>query len=276
MAAAMGFHTDAQGDALGLLCLQQAPEGGESSLVSAAAVHNEMLRLGRQDLVQLMASPGIWCRNKDRYQHIRPGEEPWWDMPVFDYTAGTFRCHYAPTNHYTEAFDMYGPMGLGSMSLQQAAAIQLFESIASSSKFTLKFTMQAGDMLFLDNSAVLHARSSFKDGELPHQKRHMVRLWLLDQELVTAAASAAAALTDRDAAAAAAGAGSAAGAAGPSSGSHAAPGNAAAAFGGKLLPRHLLYPRDYSPGSGYSYEACAAGLMRPHPDTFSVPLDAEE
>eukprot|EP00878_Enallax_costatus_P011738 GHUV01012254.1.p1 GENE.GHUV01012254.1~~GHUV01012254.1.p1 ORF type:complete len:229 (+),score=53.92 GHUV01012254.1:239-925(+) len=28
--AAMGFHTDAQGDALGLLCLQQAEEGGES------------------------------------------------------------------------------------------------------------------------------------------------------------------------------------------------------------------------------------------------------
>ena len=33
MAAAMGFHTDAQGDALGLLCLQQAPEGGESRWV---------------------------------------------------------------------------------------------------------------------------------------------------------------------------------------------------------------------------------------------------
>lgn len=246
MAAAMGFHTDAQGDALGLLCLQQAPEGGESSLVSAAAVHNEMLRLGRQDLVQLMAAPGIWCRNKDRYQHIRTGEEPWWDMPVFDYTAGTFRCHYAPTNHYTEAFDMYGPMGLGSMSPQQAAAIQLFESIASSSKFTLKFTMQTGDMLFLDNTAVLHARSSFVDGELPHQKRHLVRLWLLDQELITA--SAAAALNDSTVP--------------PSC--------------GKLLPRHLLYPRDYSPGSGYSYEACAAGLMRPDPDTFSVPLDAEE
>lgn len=28
--AAMGFHTDAQGDVLGLLCLRQAPEGGES------------------------------------------------------------------------------------------------------------------------------------------------------------------------------------------------------------------------------------------------------
>ena len=140
---------------------------------------------------------------------------------------------------------MYGAMGLGSMSPRQAAAIQLFESIASSSKFTLKFTMQAGDMLFLDNSAVLHARSSFVDGELPHQKRHLVRLWLLDQELITA--SAAAAVSD----------------------------NAAAAPHSTVLPRHLLYPRDYSPGSGYSYEACAAGLMRPHPDTFSVPLDAE-
>ena len=38
MAAAMGFHTDAQGDALGLLCLQQAPEGGESRYVKLGRI----------------------------------------------------------------------------------------------------------------------------------------------------------------------------------------------------------------------------------------------
>jgi len=186
--AAMGFHTDAQGDVLGLLCLQQAAGGGESSLVSAGAVHNEMLRRGRRDLVELMSADRIWCRNKDRYQHMLPGEEPWWSMPVFDYTGGVFAAHYCPTNHYTEAFEMYGAQGLGSMSEQQADAIQLFESIASSEEFPLKFTMAAGDMMFLDNTTVLHARSSFKDGPDPSKARHLVRLWLLDQHLVSAGA----------------------------------------------------------------------------------------
>lgn len=146
-------------------------------------MHNEMLRRGRQDLVQLMSLDGIWCRNKDRYQHTLPGEEPWWSMPVFDYTGGIFAAHYCPTNHYTEAFEMYGAQGLGSMSAQQAEAIQLFESIASSEDFTLKFTMAAGDMMFLDNTTVLHARSAFKDSANPAEARHMVRLWLLDQQL---------------------------------------------------------------------------------------------
>jgi hypothetical protein len=78
---------------------------------------------------------------------------------------------------------MYGHMGLGSMSPQQAAAIELFESIAGSDDFKLRFTLQAGDMVFLDNTTVLHARSSFKDSPDPAKFRHLVRLWLLDQQL---------------------------------------------------------------------------------------------
>ncbi|KIZ00531.1 hypothetical protein MNEG_7427 [Monoraphidium neglectum] len=103
-------------------------------------------------------------------------------MPVFDYTGGVFAAHYCPTNHYTEAFDLYGgPGGLGEMSPAQAEAIALFEEIANSDAFRLKFTMQAGDMLFVDNTAVLHARSPFKDD--PAAPRHLVRLWLLDASL---------------------------------------------------------------------------------------------
>lgn len=198
--------------------------------MSAAAVHNEMLRLGRRDLVELMSAEGIWCRNKERYQHTLPGEEPWWSMPVFDYTGGIFAAHYCATNHYTETFAMYGAHGLGCMSKSQVEAITLFESIANSSEFKLEFNMQTGDMLFVDNTTVLHARSSFRDSEASAKARHLVRLWLLDQQLGCPGAWA------------------------------------------RPLPRHLAYPRDYSPASAYCHATAAPALMRPNPNNFFVPL----
>ena len=51
-----GLHTN---DAAGLLCLKTAKSGGESSWSSSVAVHNELLRLGRSDLVEALSGP--WC-----------------------------------------------------------------------------------------------------------------------------------------------------------------------------------------------------------------------
>jgi len=48
---AHSYHTDSA-DAVALLCLQQAPEGGLSSWCSSVAVHNEMIKRGRADLVK--------------------------------------------------------------------------------------------------------------------------------------------------------------------------------------------------------------------------------
>jgi len=42
----------------GLLCLKTARSGGESSWSSSVSVHNELLRLGRADLVEALA--GDW------------------------------------------------------------------------------------------------------------------------------------------------------------------------------------------------------------------------
>ena len=50
-----GTHTSAAG----LLCLKTAKAGGESSWSSSVAVHNELLRLGRPDLVEALSGP--WC-----------------------------------------------------------------------------------------------------------------------------------------------------------------------------------------------------------------------
>ena len=49
---ALPFHTDSS-DVVGLLCINPAMKGGASTIVSAAAVHNEILRT-RPDLLEVM------------------------------------------------------------------------------------------------------------------------------------------------------------------------------------------------------------------------------
>jgi hypothetical protein len=38
--------------------------------------------------------------------------------------------------------------------------------------------LTARDIQFINNYTVLHSRTGFVDGPAPHQKRHMLRLWL--------------------------------------------------------------------------------------------------
>ena len=54
--ARLPFHTDVGADVVGLLCLRTAKNGGHSSVVSVAAIYNEMLER-RPDLVDVLSSP---------------------------------------------------------------------------------------------------------------------------------------------------------------------------------------------------------------------------
>ncbi len=68
---------------MGLLCLKTAKEGGLSSWASAIAAHNELLRLGRRDLVETLQQRGIWF--VDRKAEVPPGKEDYYELPVFNY-----------------------------------------------------------------------------------------------------------------------------------------------------------------------------------------------
>ncbi len=51
----------------GLLCLKTAKAGGESSWSSSVSVHNELIRIGRADLVEALAGP--WSAPKNLLHH---------------------------------------------------------------------------------------------------------------------------------------------------------------------------------------------------------------
>jgi len=70
------FHTDGA-DIIGLLCLQRARRGGESRIVSAAAVYNE-IRARAPHLLDVLYEPMYWDRNGEH----GPGEDPYFRLPV--------------------------------------------------------------------------------------------------------------------------------------------------------------------------------------------------
>ena len=82
------FHTDSC-DVVALLCLRPAMQGGISSIVSAAAVFEEMRRL-RPDLLQRLLIPMA----HDRRGEVPPGQKPFYLIPVFSLFEGNLTVMY--------------------------------------------------------------------------------------------------------------------------------------------------------------------------------------
>jgi hypothetical protein len=66
------------------------------------------------------------------------------------------------------------------LSTEQRQALDILSGFAS--KYRLRLDMKPGDMVFINNWALLHARDSYVDSE-EGQRRHLVRLWLRNSTL---------------------------------------------------------------------------------------------
>jgi Taurine catabolism dioxygenase TauD, TfdA family len=60
----------------------------------------------------------------------------------------------------------------------QADALEAVFEVAS--KHRLKMNLQPGDLQFINNLAILHSREKFEDD--PTSKRHLIRLWLANED----------------------------------------------------------------------------------------------
>jgi alpha-ketoglutarate-dependent taurine dioxygenase len=61
----------------------------------------------------------------------------------------------------------------------QAEALDTLHYLAE--KYAVRLDFQKGDVQFANNLSIFHARDGFKNGK--GQERHLVRLWLRDEEL---------------------------------------------------------------------------------------------
>lgn len=162
------FHTDSA-DVVGLLCLQEAREGGRSLLVSAETIYNRMRQL-RPDLTALLFEPIA----TDRRGEIPAGAKPFMDIPVFSWHAGRLTVFYQ--RQYIESAQRFPDAPR--LTSRHIEALDLFDSLANDPDLHLSMQLQPGDMQFVYNHSQLHDRTSFIDWPQLEKRRHLFRLWL--------------------------------------------------------------------------------------------------
>jgi len=154
------YHTDPS-DVVALLCVRKAKAGGMSSLVSAAAIYNEILSR-RPELLALFYRPFY-------YAHL--GEQK--TSPIFSFHDGKLSCRYL--RQYIELGHETWGLPLSRIEIE---ALDLFDEIMMAPEMRIDMMMEPGDIQFANNYAVLHSRTAFEDEDDPSLRRKKLRLWL--------------------------------------------------------------------------------------------------
>ena len=162
------FHTDSV-DVVGLLCLQDAREGGDSLLASTATIYNEIQKR-RPDLIKWLFQPVA----TDRRGETPEGEKPWFEIPVLNWYEGHLTGLYQ--RQYIESAQRFADAPR--LTDAQIEALDLFDAIANEPDIYLCMRLAPGDMQFVYNHSNLHDRTGFQDWPDRNQRRHLLRLWL--------------------------------------------------------------------------------------------------
>jgi hypothetical protein len=162
------FHTDSC-DAVGLLCVHQAMDGGDSLLVSSTSVYNEFQRR-RPDLVPLLFEPIA----TDRRGEVPAGEKPYFEIPIFNWHAGYLSALYQ--RQYVDSAQKVP--GAPPLSEAKIEALDLLDALTNDPTLNFVMRLEPGDMQFVHNHTLMHDRTAFRDWPAPQPRRHLLRLWL--------------------------------------------------------------------------------------------------
>ena len=61
---------------------------------------------------------------------------------------------------------------------QTHALLDLYDSLCARPDLQLDMWLEPGDMQFISNHTIAHARTDYEDWPEPERKRHLLRLWL--------------------------------------------------------------------------------------------------
>ena len=162
------YHTD-NCDLVGLLCLRKGLSGGLSSIVSSVTVHNEILAT-HPEYLGLLYNGFYYIRREEALTAKGVSETP---VPVFGHNNGVVSCRYIRNQINAGAVKRGIPL-----TSMEREALDYFDELTRRSDLRLDMDLQPGDMQLCNNYTTLHSRTEFTDGPEPHQKRHMIRLWL--------------------------------------------------------------------------------------------------
>ncbi len=168
------FHTDGgwlvqAPEVVCLACLRQAEAGGLSRVASLAAAHNR-LRAEQPERLARLYRPLWW----DRQAEHDPADSPCSRHPVFAWDGARLTVRY---------YDDYLRNGHRLMDepLEPAdeAALDALRAAVEAPGGWLEFRLEPGQIEFVNNHLLAHARTAFEDGGAGG--RHLLRLWIRRQ-----------------------------------------------------------------------------------------------
>ena len=162
-------------DIVGLCCRRKAKQGGESRIASALALHNIVLA-ERPDLLPLLYDGFYLYRPTPDRGETPPLTAP--RVPVFRREAdGRLGSFYIP-DVIEGAVKRAGVR----LTAREEEALAFVAAAARRPGVYLDMDLKPGDMQFLNNRVIVHARLDYEDHAEFDLKRHMLRLWLMAPE----------------------------------------------------------------------------------------------
>ncbi|KAK4167462.1 hypothetical protein QBC43DRAFT_142238 [Cladorrhinum sp. PSN259] len=166
------FHTDTFCDILALQTRNNAQVGGTNLLASSWTIYNKLMEKD-PGIVDLLAQPN-W---------------------PFDSRGSFFPCSTRPLLYYEDGHVILNfarePLlglngvprtaGLPTLTQAQKEALEMVEQVAKENQIVLH--AEPGDLLFINNHAVLHSREAFSDPIENPNPRYLVRMWLKNEKM---------------------------------------------------------------------------------------------
>ena len=162
------FHSDGS-DLVGLFCLDPGASGGESLIANVVTIHNELVRTKPELAAELYAPFAYDLRG----EHA-PGTRPWYTMPIFTRRADRLFVRYI--RPYIESARRHESAPRPSSTAREA--MDCLDEMCADPQYHASMMMEPGDMQFINNYHVLHARRAYEDDREGHRIRHLKRLWL--------------------------------------------------------------------------------------------------
>ena len=162
------YHSDGS-DLVGLMCLQGPKSGGLSTVANALAIHNDLVR----------ESPELAAALYEPQPYDFRGAEPkgakgWYEMPVFTNWSGRLFVRYIRPYILASQKHADAPR----ISERAELAMQRVDEMTQDSNYNVFMALEPGDMQFINNYHVLHARTAYEDDREAGLVRHLKRLWL--------------------------------------------------------------------------------------------------
>lgn len=154
---------------LGLMCIRNADNGGESLLISAYSIHNT-IRTERPHYLPRLYQP---FAIEPPVEQRLPGREPLWRKPVFEWDGRDL------TIHYIRYLMDPGMVRAGTPpSAAETEILDYIDSILRRDELLFQYQLKPGEILIENNLRNLHGRTAFEDQAAAGKGRELRRIWL--------------------------------------------------------------------------------------------------